>query len=103
MDISSLGSAHRIVFRSNGGNDTIIGTMRPQDVIELPDGMTIGDFEVTIGEDGLTTLVSDGYSITFTAPDGMPAFGDDPVEDPVDDEDDGDTVTPPPPADNARR
>ncbi len=35
IDISSLGSAHRIVFRSNGGNDTIIGTLRPQDVIEL--------------------------------------------------------------------
>ena len=34
-NISSLSSAHRIVFRSNGGNDTIVGTLRPQDVIEL--------------------------------------------------------------------
>ena len=41
VDISALTSAHRIVFRSNGGNDTIIGTLRPQDVIELPDGATI--------------------------------------------------------------
>src|SRR5690606_34328770 len=37
VDISSLSSAHRIVFKSNGGNDTIIGTLRPQDVIEMPD------------------------------------------------------------------
>ena len=35
VDISQLTSAHRIVFRSNGGNDTIVGTLRPQDVIEL--------------------------------------------------------------------
>ena len=26
IDISALTSAHRIVFQSNGGNDTIIGT-----------------------------------------------------------------------------
>ena len=26
------------MFRSNGGNDTIIGTLRPQDVIELAPG-----------------------------------------------------------------
>ncbi len=36
VDLSALGSAHRIVFRTNGGNDTIVGTLRPQDVIELP-------------------------------------------------------------------
>ena len=38
IDISALGSAHRIVFKSNGGNDTIIGTLRAEDVIELPAG-----------------------------------------------------------------
>ena len=40
IDITALSSAHRIVFKSNGGNDTIIGTLRPQDVIELPAGAT---------------------------------------------------------------
>ena len=47
IDISSLYSAHRIVFKSNGGHDTIIGTLRSQDVIELPDGATPDDYEVT--------------------------------------------------------
>jgi Ca2+-binding RTX toxin-like protein len=92
IDISSLGSAHRIVFRSNGGNDTIIGTLRPQDVIELPEGATIADYEVSIDEEtGLTTLTSDTQTITFHAPEGMPSFGggeqeqdddEDPVETP---------------------
>ena len=36
LDMSLLQSAHRVVFRSNGGQDTIVGTIRPQDVIELP-------------------------------------------------------------------
>jgi Ca2+-binding RTX toxin-like protein len=81
IDISGLSSDHRIVFRSNGGNDTIIGALRPQDVIELPAGMVIGDFEVTIDDDGLTTLVGDGHTITFVAPDGMPQFGDEGEED----------------------
>ena len=44
VDISALTSAHRIVFRSNGGNDTIVGTLRAQDVIELPPGMTLADY-----------------------------------------------------------
>ena len=39
IDISALSSAHRIVFRSNGGHDTIVGTLRPQDVIEVPAGL----------------------------------------------------------------
>ncbi|KQW80824.1 peroxidase family protein [Brevundimonas sp. Root1279] len=34
VDISALTSAHRIVFRQNGGSDTIVGTLRPDDVIE---------------------------------------------------------------------
>ncbi len=80
IDISSLDSAHRIVFRSNGGNDTIVGNLRPQDVIELPNGATIADYEATI-EDGVTTLTSGEQTIKFTAPDGMPQIGGEPVED----------------------
>ena len=34
IDISGLTSSHRVVFNSNGGNDTIVGTPRPQDVME---------------------------------------------------------------------
>lgn len=87
VDISALSSAHRIVFRSNGGNDTIVGTLRPQDVIELPNGATVADYEATI-ENGVTTLTSSEHTITFTAPDGMPQIGGNPGED--DDEEEGD-------------
>lgn len=87
VDISALSSAHRIVFRSNGGNDTIIGNLRPQDVIELPDGKTVADYATTI-ENGVTTLTSSEQTITFTAPDGMPQIGA-----PIDDEEE--VPTPP--------
>ncbi|MCW1400951.1 hypothetical protein OKA06_00925 [Novosphingobium sp. MW5] len=35
IDISALQSAHRIVFTSNGGQDTVIGNLRPQDILNL--------------------------------------------------------------------
>ena len=75
IDISSLGSAHRIVFRSNGGNDTIIGNLRPQDVIELPQARRPQDFTTTTNADGVSTMTNGTHSITFTAPDGMPQIG----------------------------
>ena len=62
VDISALSSAHRIVFRSNGGNDTIIGTLRPQDVIELPNGGTADDYVQTVAN-GVTTLTNGNHSI----------------------------------------
>jgi hypothetical protein len=55
IDISSLSSAHQIVFRSNGGHDTIIGALRPEDVIELSDDATMADYTSTT-ENGVTTL-----------------------------------------------
>ncbi|HEV7437634.1 MAG TPA: peroxidase family protein [Pseudorhizobium sp.] len=89
VDISALTSAHRIVFRSNGGNDTIIGTLRPQDVVELPAGTTIADYEVTIDEEtGQVELVGDEHTISFTAANGLPQFSSDGDE--VDDDDDQD-------------
>ncbi|MBN9314139.1 MAG: M10 family metallopeptidase C-terminal domain-containing protein [Devosia sp.] len=90
IDIASLRSAHRIVFKTGGGNDTIIGTLRPQDVIELPDGSTIADYAVTIDEEtGLTKLAGDGHSLTFVAPHGMPDFvANYPGNDQDDDDDD---------------
>jgi Ca2+-binding RTX toxin-like protein len=89
IDISALTSAHRIVFKSNGGNDTIVGTLRPEDVIQLPDGKTAADYTTTT-ESGVTTMTSGGHSITFTASGGMPQVGgedDAPAGD--DDEPDG--------------
>lgn len=74
VDISALSSAHRIVFRSNGGNDTIIGTLRPQDVIELPAGKVAADLTSTT-TDGVTTVTDGAHSITFTASGGMPQIG----------------------------
>ncbi len=41
VDISSLLSPHRIVFQANGGNDTVIGEVRPQDDIQSEDEQTI--------------------------------------------------------------
>jgi Ca2+-binding RTX toxin-like protein len=66
VDISSLGSAHRIVFRSNGGKDTIIGQLRPQDVIELPPGTVLADFETTEAN-GKVTISNGTNSITYAA------------------------------------
>jgi len=70
VDISGLESAHRIVFRSNGGHDTIVGTLRSQDVIELAPGLTEDDYTVTHNGDGTTTLASASHSISYTAVEG---------------------------------
>ena len=67
IDISTLTSAHRIVFRSNGGNDTIVGTLRPQDVIELTPGTSLGDYTVTTNGDGTTTYSDGANSVTFAS------------------------------------
>ncbi|QRM31582.1 peroxidase family protein [Microvirga sp. VF16] len=66
VDISALASAHRIVFRSNGGKDTIVGTLRAQDVIELPPGMSIDDYTEETDDEGITTLTSTDHQITYT-------------------------------------
>lgn len=66
IDISGLVSDHRIVFRSNGGNDTLIGTLRPQDVIELPEGSDVSDYTSSTAN-GVTTLTNGENSISYTA------------------------------------
>ncbi|HEV7307043.1 peroxidase family protein [Ensifer sp.] len=65
IDISSLSSAHRIVFRSNGGQDTIVGALRPQDVIEIPTGANPTDYAESDNGDGTRTLSNGDHSITF--------------------------------------
>ncbi|MBK1792876.1 hypothetical protein JHL21_00010 [Devosia sp. WQ 349] len=104
VDISKLTSAHRIVFRTRGGNDTIIGKLRPQDVVLLPLTTTVDDYDVVENIDGTTTVVGEDYSINFFSPGGLPQFeiddGSDghlapPTGEPGDEEepiiDDGDT------------
>ncbi|MDB5509098.1 MAG: heme peroxidase, partial [Hyphomicrobiales bacterium] len=91
VDITSLASAHRIVFRSNGGNDTIIGTLRPQDVIELPAGSNLAAVETLDNGNGTKTVRTGAYSITFAAA-GLPeiavAQADDEDEEEAEDADD---------------
>ncbi|MGM5024520.1 peroxidase family protein [Tardiphaga sp. 862_B3_N4_1] len=74
VDITALSSAHRIVFRSNGGHDTIIGTLRPQDVIELPAGTTAADYDETV-TNGVTTLTNGAHSISYVAAGAGPQVG----------------------------
>ena len=72
VDITLLDSAHRILFRSSGGNDTIVGTIRPQDVILLPEGSTLSDFARTEGENGTVTLSDGTRSVTYVESGGAP-------------------------------
>jgi Ca2+-binding RTX toxin-like protein len=131
VDISALASAHRIVFRSNGGNDTILGTLRAQDVIELPPGSDPADYAAS-ETDGVITLTNGAHSVSFVAGAEMPEIvaaggwtandgedededdhghgeddnedddhGDDDEDDCGTDDDDDDGVTAPPPAPGA--
>ncbi|HEX2842573.1 peroxidase family protein [Hyphomicrobium sp.] len=68
VDVSSLQSAHRILFRSNGGNDTIIGTLRPQDVVELAPGQDRATYTLVDNGDGTHTFTNGTHSIKFTGP-----------------------------------
>ena len=59
-------SAHRIVFKSNGGNDTIIGALQAEDVIELPEGADPLDLRPGREQDGTKTISNGTHSVTFT-------------------------------------
>ena len=109
VDISALQSAHRIVFRSNGGNDVIIGEMRAQDRFELADGKTIADYTATENDNGSTTIATAGHSVTFfgslsnaqSAPGAHDDDDDDHEDDHGNDHDDDDAVVTPPSYDDA--
>jgi len=66
VDVSTLQSAHRILFRSNGGNDTIVGNLRPQDVVELAPGTSLANYVLADNGNGTKTLSNGTHSITFT-------------------------------------
>ncbi len=69
IDLSQITSAHRILFRSNGGNDTIIGELRPQDVVELAPGLTPNNYDDPVfdASTGLWTITQTGggHSVTY--------------------------------------
>ena len=94
VDISNLTSAHRVLFRTNGGQDTILGQLREQDVVEMPEGTA---HAVSQNPDGTTTLAGEGGTVTFTAAAGpavqAPADDPDDGEGPLDDEAGGDGGT----------
>jgi hypothetical protein len=43
VDISGLTSDHRIVFNGFGGSDHVLGTVRPQDIVEISDASSLPD------------------------------------------------------------
>src|SRR5690606_33422039 len=88
VNISPLLSNHRIVFRGAGGNDTIIGALRPQDVIILASGKTIADYIAVEHGDGSTSITSGDHTVKFWAVDGPPQFTTEQPDDEGDDEDD---------------
>ncbi len=93
VDISDLQSAHRVLFRSNGGNDTIIGTLRPQDVIEMPAGAEGAGVSLAENADGTTTMSQGAGTVTYTAA-AAEEDGDDHDSDTPDDEAEEDDDTP---------
>lgn len=74
IDMSGLESEHRIVFKALGGNDVILGTLRPQDVIELPAGSVLTDYAFSTGPSGETIASNGTHSITFNSVGGLPEF-----------------------------
>ena len=90
IDISALTSAHRIVFKSNGGNDTIIGALQAEDVIELPEGADLSTYDLVEHPDGTKTISNGTHSVTFS---GVvpPQFQ---TDEPGDDDEEDDNETP---------
>jgi Ca2+-binding RTX toxin-like protein len=67
VDITGLASAHRVVFDSRGGNDTIRGDVRPQDVFN---GVGLNDVRTGMIE----TVLDQPAALAFGASDGLDAL-----------------------------
>jgi VCBS repeat-containing protein len=67
VDISALESAHRIHFLTQGGNDYVVGNLRPQDVIDIPADANPADYTATDNGDGTCTFASPTHSVTVTS------------------------------------
>ncbi|MCP1775979.1 hypothetical protein [Bradyrhizobium japonicum] len=54
------------MFKSNGGNDTIIGALQAEDVIELPEGADPATYHLVENQDGTKTISNGTHSVTFS-------------------------------------
>jgi Ca2+-binding RTX toxin-like protein len=77
VDISQLTSAHRIVFRQNGGNDVFVGEIRPQDVIETANGSTATVTAPAVVSDTASSIGVATSSTPTSGNDLLVATGDD--------------------------
>lgn len=91
VDISALQSAHRVVFRSNGGNDTVIGNLRPQDTIEMPQGEGAGGVSMVENADGSTTMSQGENTVTYSTA-ASSTDDDQPMAPEAPEDDDSETV-----------
>lgn len=92
VDITGHLSAHRIVFKSNGGHDTVIGAFRAQDSVELPAGSALSSYQLVDNGNGTKTFTNGSHSITFSG-DIVPNWkvagaGNSPDDDEDEDDDD---------------
>ncbi|QNI02547.1 heme peroxidase [Halomonas sp. SH5A2] len=67
LDISALSSAHRVVFKTQGGHDTVVGELREQDVVELADGTTLAEMAEGLEGDGEQRVGDEENSVSFEA------------------------------------
>lgn len=68
LDISALSSAHRVVFKTKGGHDTVVGALREQDVVELADGSTLAEMSEGLEGFGEQRVGDDENSVSFEMP-----------------------------------
>ncbi|HKK91847.1 MAG TPA: peroxidase family protein, partial [Longimicrobiales bacterium] len=67
VNIEGLTSVHRILFRTEGNNNTVVGAVRDTDVIVLPEGFDMAALtRSTDPETGMTTLTDGANSVSFT-------------------------------------
>ena len=64
VDVSGRTSAHRVLFKSNGGDDKFVGPMSSSDVVELLPDITIDETTVVNNGDGTCTVTSSGQKFT---------------------------------------
>ena len=69
LDITGLQSPHRVVFTSNGGNDRVIGALRPQDIISFGEDVDPSQITELINSDGTKKLV---YGTSSVHLEGVP-------------------------------
>jgi hypothetical protein len=57
VDISRLSSDHRLVFNGGGGNDQVVGALRPQDSVDFAVGALGGASEFLLSEQSLKMMM----------------------------------------------